>query len=123
MRASTVFPDTLFGPLLADRTPGRDAGRDRGEKGGLAGAVDAAGDGRVDGKPPGGNFLSAIDTEAVIARIEAAQRRIDERQARAAPRLHGLRHRLNLHGVHPRHAADTLLIERDRAALACRRLA
>ena len=34
-RASTVFPDTLFGPLLADRTPGRDAGRDRGEKCGL----------------------------------------------------------------------------------------
>ena len=31
-RASTVFPDTLFGPLLADRTPGRDAGRDHGEK-------------------------------------------------------------------------------------------
>ena len=35
-RASTVFPDTLFGPLLADRTPGRDAGRDPGEKCGLA---------------------------------------------------------------------------------------
>ena len=34
-RASTVFPDTLFGPLLADRTPGRDAGRGLGEKGGL----------------------------------------------------------------------------------------
>ena len=34
-RASTVFPDTLFGPLLADRTV-RDAGRDRGEKCGLA---------------------------------------------------------------------------------------
>ena len=31
MRASTVFPDTLFGPLLADRTPGCDAGHDRGE--------------------------------------------------------------------------------------------
>ena len=31
LRASTVFPDTLFGPLLADRAPGRDAGRDRGE--------------------------------------------------------------------------------------------
>ena len=31
-RASTVFPDTLFGPLLADRTPGHDAGRDPGEK-------------------------------------------------------------------------------------------
>ena len=31
-RASTVFPDTLFGPLLADRTHGRDAGRDPGEK-------------------------------------------------------------------------------------------
>ena len=36
MRASTVYPDTLFGPLLADRTPGRDAGRDHGEKCGLA---------------------------------------------------------------------------------------
>ena len=36
-RASTVFPDTLFGPLLADRTPGRDAGRDPGEKCGLDG--------------------------------------------------------------------------------------
>ena len=24
-RASTVFPETLFGPILADRTPGRDA--------------------------------------------------------------------------------------------------
>ena len=35
-RASTVFPDTLFGPLLADRTPGRVAGRDHGEKCGLA---------------------------------------------------------------------------------------
>ena len=35
-RASTVFPDTLFGPLLAERTPGRDAGRDPGEKCGLA---------------------------------------------------------------------------------------
>ena len=34
-RASTVVPATLFGPLLADRTPGRDAGRDRGEKSGL----------------------------------------------------------------------------------------
>ena len=29
------FPDTLFGPLLAARTPGRDAGRDLGEKCGL----------------------------------------------------------------------------------------
>ena len=38
-RASTVFPDTLFGPLLSDRTPGRDAGRNRGEKGGLGGVV------------------------------------------------------------------------------------
>ena len=27
MRASTVFPDTLFGPLLADRTPERDTDR------------------------------------------------------------------------------------------------
>ena len=35
MRASTVFPDTLFGPLLADRTPERDAGRDLDEKCGL----------------------------------------------------------------------------------------
>ena len=35
MRASTVVPATLFGPLLADRTPGRDAGRDRGENCGL----------------------------------------------------------------------------------------
>ena len=34
-RASTVVPATLFGPLLADRTPGRDAGRDIGEKSGL----------------------------------------------------------------------------------------
>ena len=34
-RASTVVPATLFGPLLADRTPGRDAGRDPGEKCGL----------------------------------------------------------------------------------------
>ena len=34
-RGSTVFPDTLFGPLLADRTPGCDAGRDLGEKCGL----------------------------------------------------------------------------------------
>ena len=34
-RASTVARATLFGPLLADRTPGRDAGRDRGEKSGL----------------------------------------------------------------------------------------
>ena len=34
-RASTVFPDTLFGPLLADRTPGRDEGRDHGETWGL----------------------------------------------------------------------------------------
>ena len=34
-RASTVVPATLFGPLLADRTPGRDAGRDRGENCGL----------------------------------------------------------------------------------------
>ena len=34
-RASTVVPATLFGPLLADRTPGRDAVRDRGEKCGL----------------------------------------------------------------------------------------
>ena len=34
-RASTVVPATLFGPLLADRTPGRDAGRDRGENSGL----------------------------------------------------------------------------------------
>ena len=35
-RASTVFPDTLFDPLLADRTPGRDAGRDPGENCGLS---------------------------------------------------------------------------------------
>ena len=35
-RASTVGTATLFGPLLADRTPGRDAGRDIGEKSGLA---------------------------------------------------------------------------------------
>ena len=42
LRASTVFPDTLFGPLLADRTPGRDAGRDRGEKCGLARVSSAA---------------------------------------------------------------------------------
>ena len=34
-RASTVVPATLFGPLLADRTPGRDAGRDPGEICGL----------------------------------------------------------------------------------------
>ncbi len=34
-RASTVVPATLFGPLLADRTSGRDAGRDCGEKSGL----------------------------------------------------------------------------------------
>ena len=34
-RASTVARATLFGPLLADRTTGRDAGRDRGEKSGL----------------------------------------------------------------------------------------
>ena len=39
MRASTVGTATLFGPLLADRTPGRDAGRDHGEKGGLSGAA------------------------------------------------------------------------------------
>ena len=31
-QASTVIPDTLFGPLLTDRAPERDAGRDRGEK-------------------------------------------------------------------------------------------
>ena len=35
-RASTVGTATLFGPLLADRTPGRDAGRDIGENSGLA---------------------------------------------------------------------------------------
>ena len=40
-RASTVGTATLFGPLLADRTPGRDTGRDPGEKCGLAGAVRA----------------------------------------------------------------------------------
>ena len=34
-RASTVGSATLFGPLLADRTPGRDAGCDNGEKCGL----------------------------------------------------------------------------------------
>ena len=34
-RASTVAPATLFRPLLAGRTPGRDAGRDRGGKSGL----------------------------------------------------------------------------------------
>ena len=34
-RTSTVGSATLFGPLLADRTPGRDAGRDLGEKCGL----------------------------------------------------------------------------------------
>ena len=34
-RASTVFPDTLFGPLLADRTSGCDADHDIGEKSGL----------------------------------------------------------------------------------------
>ena len=44
-RASTVFPDTLFGPLLADRTPGRNAGRDFGEKCGLARSVAAAASG------------------------------------------------------------------------------
>ena len=37
-RTSTVVPATLFGSLLADRTPGRDADRDHGEKSGLAGA-------------------------------------------------------------------------------------
>jgi len=31
-RTSTVFPDTLLGPLLADRAPGLDAGRNLGEK-------------------------------------------------------------------------------------------
>ena len=35
-RASTVGTATLFGPLLADRTPGRDADRDHGEKSGLS---------------------------------------------------------------------------------------
>ena len=34
-RASTVGTATLFGPLLGDRTPGRDAGRDIGENSGL----------------------------------------------------------------------------------------
>ena len=34
-RASTVGSATLFGPLLADRAPGRDAGRDTGENSGL----------------------------------------------------------------------------------------
>ena len=34
-RASTVGAATLFGPLLAERAPGRDAGRDPGEKCGL----------------------------------------------------------------------------------------
>ena len=36
MRASTVGTATLFGPLLADRTLGRNAGRDHDEKCGLA---------------------------------------------------------------------------------------
>ena len=36
-RASTVGSATLFGPLLADRTPGRDAGRDLGEESGQRG--------------------------------------------------------------------------------------
>ena len=39
MRASTVASATLFGPLLADRTPGHDAGRDPGEKSGQDGAM------------------------------------------------------------------------------------
>jgi len=34
-RALTVVPATLFGPLLAGRTPARDADRDPGEKCGL----------------------------------------------------------------------------------------
>ena len=38
-RASTVVPATPFGPLLTDRTPGRDADRDNGEKSGLEGAM------------------------------------------------------------------------------------
>ena len=42
-RASTVFPDTLFDPLLADRAPGCDAGRDRGEKCGLGPCAGAEG--------------------------------------------------------------------------------
>ena len=32
MRVSTVFPDALFGPLLANRTRERDVGRDHGGK-------------------------------------------------------------------------------------------
>ena len=89
----------------------------------LTGAVDAAGDGRVDGEPLCGNSLPAVGTVAVFAGIEPAQRRLDKWQPRAAACLHRLRHRLHLHGVHARDAADALLVECDRAALVRRRLA
>ena len=42
-RPSTVVAAALFGPLLADRPPGRDAGRDPGEKCGLSSVLQIEG--------------------------------------------------------------------------------
>ena len=77
MRASTVVPATLFGPLLADRSPGRDAGRDHGEKCGLAipcpclryGAGAASGRGRgCPGSRPSGSPIGGRSSATAAAR-------------------------------------------------------
>jgi len=63
------------------------------------------------------NLVPTLQAIAELAFIYAAECRVDGRAlGLAAPRLRQ-RHRLNLHGIHPRQSSHAFLVERDGCAV------
>lgn len=77
-------------------------------------APDAQPHGRIVLQPRLGDRVAAAGAEAELALVEAAERGGDAGLLRLPPPLRGERHRLDLHRVHARQAADTVLVEGDR---------
>ena len=63
-----------------------------------------------------GNDLSAYRAPAIVTVSQTPLRHFDANQIALARTLLGFRHRLLLHGIHPRQPPDRLLVERHRCA-------
>jgi hypothetical protein len=80
----------------------------------VAGTVRTERRGRIEVQPAFFDLFLAIHAYAIGAGVHTGERGTDAGNLDNAPLFGGLRHRLVLQGIHPRQAADALLVERHR---------